>query len=376
MSNVKISALPLSTGTTFNDWVIKNNSGETITEKAQLKDVLGMTSLNGNNAIQSSSWLTQLGTTASTESAIAIGNGAEATSPYAIAIGYKALNVNRDGNRDKYIAIGYEAQSITDGVAMGSDARCLSNGGFAIGNGTRVFGNGGFALGNGAESYGIDGIAIGSNSRDNTGLSGFNNGIAIGSGATVGGDKSIAIGYGSNALSVANNSIAIGGQTIIGSFTQYGITIGHDSSVSVTGGIAIGGEAVSDQQNAIALGYQINTDFPNTTKTRSVQSTGQFFNRVQNLGSGTTFNVDWNLGGSVEFTLTGNGTCTLSNVRDGGIYRVKVTTTGNYIFTPSASGYTFINQGGGLNLTNNGTDLCILHVFGTVVMVTHFADFS
>jgi len=53
MSNVKISALPLSTGTTFNDWVIKNNSGETITEKAQLKDVLGMTSLNGNNAIQS-----------------------------------------------------------------------------------------------------------------------------------------------------------------------------------------------------------------------------------------------------------------------------------------------------------------------------------
>jgi hypothetical protein len=195
MANVKISALPSTTATTLNDWVIKNDSGETTTSKVQIKNACGLTSINGNSSIQSASYLTALGTTASTQSAIAIGNGAEATSPYSIAIGHQALNTNRDGNRDYYIAIGYQARSITEGVALGKDAQCLATGGFAVGNGTQVYGNGGFALGNDAKSYSLGGIAIGGSSRDNGGLSGKNYGVAIGVSATTTQEQSVALGY-------------------------------------------------------------------------------------------------------------------------------------------------------------------------------------
>ena len=427
MANVQISALPSTSSTTLNDWVIKNDSGETLTSKVKVKDMIGMSSYNGSDSIQSSKWLTSLGTTASTIGSIAIGAGAEATSPYSIAIGYEALNSNRDGTRDYYTCIGYRTRAVQGGTAFGKEAAALGANATAIGQSAQSFGNGGFSVGNSALNQGTNGLALGSSASDQSNndgvaigyLSSVSNGdygVAIGSNATTQGNKSVSMGYFAKAMT--GSTVAIGDEAevtstatygiAIGSISdvtaQFGIAIGRDADVTADYGIAIGGEtdvtaptgiaigqqadstadqavaigylAVADQQNSVALGSSINTDFANTTKTRSVQSTGQFFNAVQQLGSGTTFNINWNDGGSIEFTLTGNGTCTMSNVRDGAIYRVKVTTTGNYIFTPSASGYTFIYQGGGFNLTNNGTDLCILHVFGTVVMVTHFANFS
>jgi hypothetical protein len=412
MSNVKISALPSTTATTFNDWVIKNDSGETTTSKAQLKDVLGMTSLNGNDAIQSSSWLTSLGTTANTQSAIAIGNGAEATSPYSIAIGHQALNQNRDGNRDYYICIGFDAQAVQGATALGRSARAIGadtvaigisaiasgNGAFALGNSAFADNSNSVSIGNSASNFGQNQVSIGPNSLCNDGDSS----VAIGHEAVTRADDSVSIGFQANLGTGATYGVAVGSITNVNN--QYGIAIGRDADVDADFGIAIGGQtdvtgsvgvalghqadvtaeggvalgylSVADQTDSVALGPQINTDFANTTKTRSVQSTGQFFNRVQQLGSGTTFNINWNDGGSVELTLTGNSTCTLSNVRDGGIYRVKVTTTGTQSLTPTASGYTFVYQGGGFTFTPNGTDLCILHVFGTQIMVTHFADFS
>jgi hypothetical protein len=317
MSNIKISALPTSTGTTFNDWVIKNNSGETITEKAQLKDVLGMTSLNGNNAIQSSSWLTQLGTTASTESAIAIGNGAEATSPYAIAIGYKALNHNRDGFRDKYIAIGFEAQSITDGVAIGSDARCLSNGGFAIGNGTRVFGNGGLSLGNLAESYGLEGLAIGKSSRDNTGLTGKNYGIALGT------------------------------------------------------------EAVVNEDQSVSIGYQVVDVYSATTHVRNFHSLGQSSEGYYDNLSGSTFTIDWNRGNTQKMTWTsGGGSITCENARPGAHYRMIIDNPSGV--SPSSfvvSGKT-IKFNGGSFTPFSGESICELFITSDSVFVNQLGLFS
>ena len=470
MANVQISALPSTSSTTFNDWVIKNDSGETTTSKIQLKNMLGMTSLNGNNAIQSSSWLSSLGTTASTQSAIAIGNGAEATSPYSIAIGYQALNNNRDGTRDYYICIGYDSQAVQGATAFGKGTRAIGADSVAIGIGAISSGNGSFAMGNGAFADNLNSVSIGKSAsnlgQNNISIgtdSNINNGggcVAMGYNAEVLSDKAIAIGQDASVPVSSDYSVAIGassrcltpssvcigydsvvttGASVgIGSFISIdgdsstgighnvyissgategigigsnsdvrtpfgigigarsdvfnyagtalgtqssvtgdrGVAIGYDTSVSAAEGIVVGAESNCTHTNSVVLGRAINSDFASTTKTKSVQSTGQYFNAVQQLGSGTTFNIDWNNGGSIEFTLTGNGTCSMSNVRDGGIYRVKVTTTGNYSFTPSASGYTFIYEGGGFNLTNTGTDLCILHVFGTVVMVTHFSNFS
>jgi len=173
MANVKISALPLTTTSTSTDYLVKNDSTQTTTSKVQLKDVLGMSSLNGNNAIQSSSWLTNLGTTATTQSAIAIGNGAEATSPYSIAIGYEALNFNRDGGRDYYTCIGYQARAVQGGTALGKNANAAGANATSIGQNAQTFGNGAFAMGNNSQAASTNGVAVGGNANDASNNSGI-----------------------------------------------------------------------------------------------------------------------------------------------------------------------------------------------------------
>ena len=118
------------------------------------------------------------------------------------------------------------------------------------------------------------------------------------------------------------------------------------------------------------------TQYPFTLHTDQLNSFGQISQGVQSKGSGDTFSIDWNLGGIAEMTLTGNSTCSFSNVRNGATYMVYITTTGTQTITPSASGYTFKYEGGGFTLTTNGTDLCVLDVVGTNIYVRHFADFS
>ena len=91
----------------------------------------------------------------------------------------------------------------------------------------------------------------------------------------------------------------------------------------------------------------------------------------------STFSIDFYNGGAVELFLTGDSTCSLTNVRPGSRYIIKVTTTGAQTLTPSASGYSFIYEGGGFSLTNNGTDICILDVWPNgIISISHFADFS
>jgi hypothetical protein len=312
MANVKISALPSTTASTLNDYLIKNDSGETTTSKVQLKDVLGMTNPNGNDSIQSSSWLTSLGTTGSTTGAVAIGAGAEATSPYSVAIGYRAYNVNRDGSRDGYISIGYEANAVQYSIALGYSPDALGADTIALGTNAGSYGNGGTSIGKQAFQASNNGVALGAEAED-----------------------------------YAN---------------QAGVAIGFDSYVSHDG--------------AVALGSGVTSVYSSTTHVNNIHITGQASNTVQNLGSGDTFNINWQAGQSVEMVLTDDSTCSMTNLRDGARYRVKITTTGTQTLTPSASGYTFIYEGGGFTLTTSGTDLCVLDVFGTTVMVSHFSNFS
>lgn len=207
--NLKISQLTATTQTTRLDWVIKNNSGETVTNKAQLRDVLGFTNTSGNSAVHSASYLTSLGTTARTESAIAIGNGAEATSPYSIAIGYQARNNNRDGTRDYYMCIGYQANAVQGGTAIGKQANSAGSDSTAIGANSFTAGNGSFAVGNNAESYSTNGVAIGKTARDHANQ----RGIAIGNDAYNQADYSTVIGYNSSTAPTHSGSTVIGYNT-------------------------------------------------------------------------------------------------------------------------------------------------------------------
>ena len=225
MSNVKISALPPYSASVDTDVVfVVNNSGETETFKIELKEFAGMINVNGNNSIQSNSWLTNLGTTAQTESAIAIGNGAEATSPYSIAIGYQAKNPNRDGTRTNYICIGTNAQAVQESFALGTNARAFGASTCSIGDGAETYGNSALALGRSSYTASSGGVALGYNSSDTSN----NYGFALGSETSNSADYGVSLGYAST--NISEKGIAIGWEA--DNKSAFGITFGGSLGIN------------------------------------------------------------------------------------------------------------------------------------------------
>jgi len=267
MANIKISQLPLYSASVNPDiYFVNNNSGETETTKIQLKDFNGMTTTNGNNSVQSNSYLTALGTTASTESAIAIGNGAEATSPYSIAIGYMARNENRDGTRNNYICIGTNARAVQESFALGTDARAFGSDTCSIGKNAGTFGNSSLAIGKDSLAYSTGGLAVGRDAFDQAN----NYGIAIGGSAQVNADYALALGYNAQSdltggVAIGNNSRAQGEySTVIGG---SGHTEASNSSNSVIiGGVdnlinrSANGAIISSKNSSLNDGSVYNTD--------------------------------------------------------------------------------------------------------------------
>lgn len=345
MANLKISALPTTTSSTFNDWLVKNDSGETTTSKVQLKYVLGMTSLNGNNAVQSSSWLTNLGTTATTESAIAIGNGAEATSPYAIAIGYRALNTNRDGGRNNYICIGTDTRAVQESFALGTNAK-------ALGAST-------LSIGENAETYGNSGLAIGKNSLSQ-------------------GTSAIALGHGADAL--GERSIAIGTDASVTAPATEGIAIGRNASATADAAVAIGDGSVADSVGCVVF-HGLNSNpsgYTDTLFCKSLQTIGNTSDLINTTSGGSGFTVNFDVSSSQKIVLDQNATLTLTNIRDGGRYRLLFDNTGTYNFTSVvSSGYVIKYNGAGRDaLTHNSDDLWYLDVFANEIYITQNANYT
>ena len=250
--NVKISQLPLYSATVNSDLVfVIDNSGETQTSKILLNDFAGMTSANGNNSVQSNSWLTSLGTTASTESAIAIGNGAEATSPYAIAIGYQARNDNRDGTRNNYIAIGTSARAVQESFALGTNAKALGASTCSVGEQAETYGNSSLAVGKSSRTLSTGGVTLGYDADDASN----NYGTALGSFSSNQADYGIAIGYSSLVSSTANYGIAIGYESQVTTFGS--VAIGYSARTgneAVFGGVFAGSGNTNAQECGIILG--------------------------------------------------------------------------------------------------------------------------
>lgn len=382
MANVKISALPQYTAATNDDiWFVNNNSGETETTKIQLNDFNGLIKGQaGNNSIRSNPYLTSVVASATSNNAIAIGNAAEATSEDSIAIGNHAYNVNNDGGRPGYIAIGKDAQSVQYGIAIGYEA---------------------FA--GGAET-----INLGRNARNDG-----NAGISIGKNANAQGNplRSILIGEDAFGQSSPQHSIALGYNTLIGA--NYTIAIGADVENSITYGVAIGGSGQtlntgagnssinsydgdiisSGQYNgqlnsynsvisgstsgATMIGTQSRTaDDDDTTYVENLRTFGQYYSNGS-LNTGSTITLDMNTGNIHHIEVNGNLSLTLDNVKNGGRYCIITTTTGNYTITSkTATGFTFKVDAGFDALGNVKTHKLVLDVIGNVIYGTSTADLT
>ena len=89
--------------------------------------------------------------------------------------------------------------------------------------------------------------------------------------------------------------------------------------------------------------------------------------QVQPISSGTTFTCNLELGAKSQFYLTGTSTINITNVRDGASFMIKTQTDGNYNITWTATGYTFVFEGGLKDPGNNVTDIFVFEVFGSVI---------
>jgi hypothetical protein len=137
--------------------------------------------------------------------------------------------------------------------------------------------------------------------------------------------------------------------------------------------------SVSSKDFSVGIGLNSRAlTFDNTTHVENAHAFGSYSTGTFSNPSGDTFTVNFENGGFQEIAMTGNTTVAFSGLRNGGNYRLRVSNASNYSITStSASGYTILYEGGVIpTITSGGTDLCILEVFGTDLMIRHFAGFA
>ena len=400
MANTKISQFPQYSGLVNTDlYFLNNNSGETETTKIQLNQFQGLTQGDGANTIQSNSYFGDLGTTASTENSIAIGNGAEATSPRSIAIGYLAYNVNRDSGRNDYISIGTRAQCVQQGVSLGLDANCQGQEGIAIGTDaavynnyatalnyqSRAYGEASFACGLGAQTHSSGGVAIGFDTRSEGGGA-----IAMGEGTKLNGTYSASIGGKDNTLT-SRNAIILGGinnsitttgddypfnnifngsgNTITSDSTNNTIVSGKDNTIykgnnssiisSTNTTLNIGN--VYSTSNVSMVGCE-NTDITNSTNCVVLGVSG----RTLTSGQNTTYVDKLLIFGNTTYeatTFTDSGSCVIDIFNmshaiinaTGGTYTLSISPTPSQEGTPELTLLINVTGGATIAFDNSGS---------------------
>lgn len=337
MANIKISALPTTGVSTTNDFFVIDDAALTTTSKIQLKDFVGLIKGSGTDSMVSAPFLTSgfpatgtgdssitlgFGASGTSTNGIAIGRGAEATSPNAIAIGTEAYNGNRDGGRDRYIAIGFQARAVSDTFALGTRASAAGSDVIALGRDSQGTGNGQISIGADAKGDGTNLISLG---KDNGGSNiNMNNSIMIGSGIRIADnvERSIVIGTGRSLRAPDSDSILIGGSgsTYAGGSVGLGngnIKIGgFDDNFLFTpqrGNVFIGGSGNTYNTNA-ALGLN-NVSLGLSGRTTPALTNHTLVENLYTFGN-HTFET-------LAFTQSGN--CIFNPSRN---HKVNVTATG------------------------------------------------
>lgn len=132
----------------------------------------------------------------------------------------------------------------------------------------------------------------------------------------------------------------------------------------------IGGQTntILNKENVVMVGTSGRTASADyTTYVENIHTYRTPSTRVQPISSGTTFTCNLNNGGKSQFYITGTNTINITNVRDGASFMIKTQTDGNYVTTWTASGYTFVFEGGIKDPGNNVTDIFVFEVFGSVI---------
>ena len=76
--------------------------------------------------------------------------------------------------------------------------------------------------------------------------------------------------------------------------------------------------------------------------------------------------------------MSGDTQLSFDGMQNGAQYTLVVNNEGTYNITgATAAGFTIKCEGGVLpNITNNGTDICVITTIGNVMYVRHFANFD
>ena len=313
--SVYISQLPLYTGNTYNGYIIWNDSGETTTYKTLFQQQL----ITGTGAGET--YRTPTATASGTDS-IAIGDGA-----------------SHSGG--------------SDGIAIGKNASATSNRSTAIG-GSVVTGGAATALGWGCTAAGLASAALGY----------FNNtpnqyALAVGSSNSVYADFSTAIG-GNNYMVGGTFNITLGWDIALSSGSYNTMIGGKTNTFTSTGSYnnILGGKdniisGTTEYATMIGCsGRTANAD--NTTYTEHSYHYGQVYGGTSSQ-TGSTITINMNNGNIHFIQVTANLGLTLTNLKNGGTYRVVVETTGNYTLTSlTTSGFTQKVDSNFNNLVNNG----------------------
>lgn len=326
MANVKISALPLTTTSTIDDYFVKNNSGQTTTNKVKIKDALGLTSGTGTDSIKSASFLSSIPATSTGIGSVAIGTDSEANADYATAVGYMAEVF--DAIRVQGTAYGYNTRVAQYSTSLGNTS-----------------------------------TAVGAYS------------VSVGSGNQVAGGQDVGIGR--DARSYAQYGIAIGYEAWVTSGTG-GIAIGNSPDVTATDAVAIGTNAQATHDRAVVLGNGQVSTYTGTTHVKHLHVNGQQSFDTNTLSSLSAYTINFDICGVYDLNLSQNATINFTNFRDGGIYYVVIENSGTYNFTSATAtgGTLFFNGGGRQNITHNSYDLWQINCIGNYLFVTQYQNYT
>jgi hypothetical protein len=325
--SVYISQLPEYSGSAADlRWFIMNNSGETTTFKysGYTSPFIVRADFNPPGLFSTFGTIPAQYTTNS-KGTICIGDEAVAKGDYSVVIGWKAIGYDNPEGR---------------GVAIGADANATALFSTGIGMSTRARGGFSTALGFNAEADTNYTVALGHKSWSRAEY-----GITIG-------------GFGDNTQNFMPNSIVIGGSLNTPSST------GKYNNMFNGSGNTIGG-SYSGVSMLSCFGRTANAD--NTTYVENIHTFRTPSTQVQSVVSGTTFTCNLNNGAKSQFYITGTSTVNITNVRDGASFMIKTQTDGNYNITWTATGYTFVFEGGLKDPGNNVTDIFVFEVFGSVI---------
>jgi hypothetical protein len=343
MANVKISALPSYTGSAADlRWFVMNNSGETTTYKYSGYSSPFLSIGTTNKVIQP----------VEDKALLQIGSG-------------NTFNDYSGSNVKNAVAIG--DRNKVDGVAntpllfIGNDLDSQQFGSYALHIGNSHYASGSYNISVGDNSFemnGSFGLIIGSGNGGSQqhkqwGSFGFNLGQScqiqgIDGAFIYGKNHTISGGQWGGIFGGIGNSMSSSG--------NYNTIIGGENN-SITGGTLVAMVGTSGRTaTASATTYVENL---HTYRTPSTQ--------VQPISSGTTFTCNLDNGAKSQFYLTGASTINITNVRDGASFMIKTQTDGNYNITWTATGYTFVFEGGLKDPGNNVTDIFVFEVFGSVI---------